>query len=149
MSTGVVLYSSHHISEEELARVIVEAGGVLTPESPAGYFGGLIDGEAYVWAMIIPCYDGVFDSDDNPLNEEDIIFLGQAESLLDGELQTCMYLTIGKTPGSGRLTVRFAHICCQHWPCVVDDNELEGHLFSCEEIERLYREGGTFTGYGQ
>ncbi len=149
MSANVALYSSHLISEEELAEVILEAGGELTPESPAGYFGGLVNGEASVWVMIIPCYDGVFDWEGRPLNEDDMVLLDQAKLLLGGEFQTWIYIALGKGQGSGRLAVRFAHACCQHWPCVVDDSEPKSRIFSCEEIEQLYKEGGTFTGYGQ
>jgi hypothetical protein len=149
MSAGVALYSSHLISEEELAEVILEAGGELTPESPSGYFGGLVEGEASVWVMIIPCYDGVFDWEGRPLNEDDMVLLDQAKLLLGGEFQTWIYIALGKGQGSGRLAVRFAHASCQHWPCVVDDSEPKSRIFSCEEIEQLYKEGGTFTGYGQ
>jgi hypothetical protein len=78
-----------------------------------------------------------------------MVLLDQAKMLLGGEFQAWIYITIGKTPGSGRLAVRFAHACCQHWPCVVDDSEPKSRIFSCEELEQLYKEGSTFTGYGQ
>ncbi|SRR5712691_2918902 len=146
MSAGVLLYSSHDIIEEELAEVIRQAGGILTPESPARYFGGLIAGEANVWIFRIPCYDGVFDYEGKPLDEDDIVLLDQAKALLGGEFQTWIYIALSTTSGSQRLAVRFAHTCCQRWPCVVDNNQ--GRLFSCKEIEQLYEEGGGFTGYG-
>ncbi|GHO51703.1 hypothetical protein [Ktedonobacter robiniae] len=148
MSAGVGLYSSHDITEEELAEVILQAGGMLTPDSPAGYFGGLIEGEAYVWVFRIPCYDGVFDNEGNPLDEDEIVLLDQAKVLLGGEFQTWIYIHLGREPGSQRLAVRFAYTCCQRWPCIVDSDEKKGRVFSSQEIEQLYKEDGAFTGYG-
>lgn len=147
MSANVLLYSSHRITEEELAEVIHEAKGILTPESAARYFGGIIDDRTYVWIDIVPCYNGVFDYEGNPLDEDDIVLLDQAKELLGGEFQTWIHITLDTTPtittsGSQRLAVRFAHTCCQRWPCVVDNNQ--GRLFSCKEIEQLHKEGGAF-----
>jgi len=147
MSANVLLYSSHDITEEELAEVILQVQGVLTPEPEKRSFGGIIEGSTYVWIDSIPCNEGVFD----PLDEQAMAVLEQAEVLLGGKLQSCLYITLDTTPtvtrsGSQRLAVRFAHRCCQHWPCVVENNE--GQLFSCQEIEQLYKEGGGFTGYG-
>src|SRR5579863_2271463 len=147
MSYGVVLYSSHDITEEELAEVILQADGVLTPDSPAGYFGGFVDGEAHVWASRIPCYDGVFDWEGRPLDENDSVLLDDAKALLGGEFQTWIYIRLGYRPGCQRLAVRFAHACCQRWPCVVDNNE--GRLFSCNEIDRLVEEDGAFSSYAR
>jgi hypothetical protein len=48
MSSIVLLYSSHHITEEEQAEVILQADGVLTPEPETRSFGGIIDGSTYV-----------------------------------------------------------------------------------------------------
>jgi hypothetical protein len=146
MSSNVLLFSSHRITEEELAEVIRQAGGVLTPQSAAGYFGGIIDEKTSVWIMSIPCYDGVFDDEGNPLDEDVVALLEQAKVLLGGEFQTWIYIDLNTTSGSQRLAVRFAHTCCQHWLCVVDNDQ--GQLFSCKEIEQLYKEGGGFTGYG-
>jgi hypothetical protein len=146
MSSGVVLYSSHGITNEELADIILQADGVLTPGSPAGYFGGLAAGKAYIWVFRIPCYDGVFDWDGQPLNEDVMVLLDQAKVLIGGEFQTWVYIHLGREPGSQRLAVQFAHSCCRRWPCVVDNDR--GRLFSCEEIEQLYKEDGAFTGYG-
>lgn len=87
MSSNVLLYSSHLITDEELAEVILQADGVLTPGSPAGYFGGLVLGEAYVWISRIPCYDGVFDSEGKPMNEEVYTLLEQAKVLLGGNFK--------------------------------------------------------------
>lgn len=148
MSAGVGLYSSHDISQEELTEVIRQADGVLTPGSPAGYFGGLVAGEASVWVFRTPCYDGVFDYEGNPLDEEEYRLLEQAKVPLGGEFQTWIYITLGRRPGSQRLAVRFAYACCQRWPCVVDTLETKGRIFSCKEIEQLYKENGAFTGYG-
>lgn len=148
MSSKVLLYCSHLITDEELAEVILQADGVLTPGSPAGYFGGLVAGEAYVWISRIPCYDGVFDYEGKPMNEEVYTLLEQAKVLLGGEFQTWIYITLGRTAGSQRLAVRFAYTCCQHWPCVVDSDETTGRIFSCEEIEQLYQQDGAFTRYG-
>ena len=119
MSASVLLYSSHRITEEELAGVILQSGGVLTPGSPAGYFGGLVDGEAHVWVFPVPCYDGVFDWEGKPLDEGEIMLLDQAKALLAGEFQTWIYIRLGYKPGCQRLAVRFARACCQLWPCVV------------------------------
>jgi hypothetical protein len=146
MSANVLLYSSHYITEEELAELILQAGGILTPQPEARAFGGMIDGGAYVWINRIPCYDGVFDAEGNPLDENDITLLDQAKAMLGGEFQTWLYIVLGRESGTQRLAVRFAYSCCQRWPCVVDNNQ--GQLFSCQDIERLYREDGGFTGYG-
>ncbi|MFL5662519.1 MAG: hypothetical protein ACJ8BW_14385 [Ktedonobacteraceae bacterium] len=146
MSSNVLLFSSHRITEEELAEVIRQADGLLTPQSAAGYFGGIIDEKTSVWIDSIPCYDGVFDDEGNPLDEDDVALLEQAKVLLGGEFQTWITIILSTTSGSQRLAVRFAHTCCQHWPCVVDN--YQGQLFSCKEIEHLYKEGGGFTGYG-
>ena len=144
MSSNVLLYSSHRITEEELAEVIRQAGGVLTPELPT--FGRISHDWTHVWIDSIPRYDGVFDDEGNPLDEDVVALLEQAKVLLGGEFQTWISITLSTTSGSQRLAVRFAHTCCQHWPCVVDNNQ--GQLFSCKEIEHLYKEGGGFTGYG-
>ncbi|MGB8345879.1 MAG: hypothetical protein WCD86_13415 [Ktedonobacteraceae bacterium] len=147
MSANVGLYSSHDITEEELAQVILQSDGILTPQPEARAFGGIIDGSTYVWINRIPCYDGVFDWEGKPLNEDDITLLDEAKRLLGGEFQTWLFIALNTTPtlaksGSQRLAVRFAYTCCQRWPCVVDNNE--GQLFSCKQIERLYKEGGEF-----
>ena len=148
MSAGVVLCSCHFISDEELAEVLLQSHGVLTPESPAGYFGGLIDGEDYIWVFRIPCYDGVFDDEGNFLDENDRVWLERAKFLIGGEFQTWIYVNLGKSPGGRRLAVRFAYACCQRWPCVVvDNNDIKERIFSSQEIEQLYQEGGEFT-YG-
>ncbi len=142
MSANVLLYSSHDITEEELAEVILQAQGVLTPEPEKRSFGGIIEGSTYVWIDSIPCNEGVFD----PLDEQAMAVLEQVEVLLGGKLQSCLYVTLNIKTGSQRLAVRFAHTCCQRWPCVVDNYEEQ--LFSYQEIEQLYKEGGGFTGYG-
>jgi hypothetical protein len=146
MSANVLLYSSHAITEAELAEVILESAGVLTPEPEKRSFGGIIDGETYVWIDIIPCYDGVFDAEGNP-DEEAMASLEPVKVLLGGEFQTWVYIALNTTPtlatsGSLQLAVRFAHTCCQRWPCVVENNE--GQLFSCKEIKQLYLDGGGF-----
>ena len=146
MSANVLLYSSHDITEEELAEVILQVQGVLTPEPEKRSFGGIIEGSTYVWIDSIPCYDGVFDDEGKPLDEEDMALLEQAKALLGGEFQTWIFIALSTTSGSQRLAVRFAHTCCQRWPCVVDNYEEQ--LFSYQEIEQLYKEGGGFTGYG-
>jgi hypothetical protein len=145
MSYGVVLYSSHEITEEEFAEVVLQANGVLTPGSPAGYFGGFVEGEAHVYVFRIPCYDGVYDWEGQPLDKNDIVLLDQAKALLGGEFQTRVYIGLGYKPGCQRLAVRFAHACCQRWPCVVDNSE--GRLFACNEIDRLVEEDGAFSSY--
>lgn len=145
MSYEVLLFSSHDIREKELAEVILQAGGILTPDSPAGYFGGLVDGEAHVWISRVPCYDGVFDDEGKPLDEDEIVFLDQAKTLLGGAFQTWLCIKFGYGPGCQRLAVRFAHTCCQRWPCVVDNDR--GKLFSCKEIKQLFEEDGAFSGY--
>jgi hypothetical protein len=147
MSSCVLLYSNHLITEEELAEVILQADGVLTPEPEKRSFGGIIDGSTYVWIDSIPCYDGIFDYEGKPLDEKEFALLEQAKILLGGEFQTWIYIALDSSPtleksGSLRLAVRFAHICCQHWSCVVDNDQ--GRLFSCQEIEQLYRDGGVF-----
>lgn len=144
MSSNVLLYSSHSITEEELAEVIREAGGVLTPQGPS--FGRISNGWAHVWIKSIPCYEGVFDDEGTPLDEKDIALLEQAKALLGDEFQTWIYIALSHRSGSQALAVRFAHVCCQHWPCVVENNECQ--LFSCKEIGQRYLEGGGFSGYG-
>ncbi len=151
MSATMLLYSSHQITGEELAEVLRQAGGRLTPASAAGYFGGIDDGRTYIWVNFIPCYDGVFYHEGNPLDENDMVLLEQAKALLGGEFQTWIHITLDRTPtltrsGSLRLAIRFAHACCQRWPCILDNNE--GRLFSCDEIEELYKGGDAITGYG-
>jgi len=146
VSASVGIYSSHYITDEELAQVIRQAGGILTPQPEDRAFGGIMSGKAYVWINRIPCYDGVFDEEGNPLDEGDITLLDRAKRLLGGEFQTWLYIALGRESGSQRLVVRFAYTCCQRWSCVVDNDR--GQLFSCKEIERLYKEGGGFTGYG-
>lgn len=145
MSASVLLFSSHDITEEELAEVILQAGGKLLSPGMRS-FGGIIDGEDAVWIDRIDCYDGVFDYEGKPLDDKEFALLEQARILLGGEFQTWIYIAIGHGSGSGRLAVRFAHTCCQHWPCVIDNTHWR--LFSCQEIAQLYKEGGTFTGYG-
>lgn len=144
MSASVLLYSSHRITEEELAEVIRQADGVLTPELV--WFRRISHDGTHVWIDRVPYYDGVFDDDGTPLTDEDVPLLDQAKVLLGGEFQTWISIILSRTSGSQRLAVRFAHTCCQHWPCVVDN--LQGRLFAYKEIEQLYKEDGAFTGYG-
>ena len=130
MSSNILLYSNHCITEEELAEVILQSDGILTPEPETRSFGGIIDGSTYIW-----------------IDEKEFSQLEKAKLLLGGELQTWIYIALDSSPtlersGSLRLAVRFAHTCCQHWPCVVDNDR--GRLFSCQEIEQLYRDGGVF-----
>ncbi len=146
MSASVALYSSHDITDEELAEVILQAGGILTPKPEARAFGGVMNGDAYVWINRMPCYDGVFDWEGKPLDEDVMTLLDQAKMMLGGEFQTWIYIALGRSPGSQRQALRFARACCQHWPCVVDNNQ--GQLFSCDDIERLYWSNDGFTGYG-
>jgi hypothetical protein len=143
MSANLLLFSSHLITKEELADVILQAGGMLTQDPHAMYLGGIHDGDAYIWIDPIPCYDGVFDYEGNPLDEKGFVLLQQAKELLGGEFQTWLYITLGKDrPGSHRLAVRFALTACQRWPCVIDNDQYR--LFSCKEIAQLHEEGGTF-----
>lgn len=144
MSSNVLLYNNHRIADEELAEVIYQSGGTLTPELPS--FGRISHDRTHVWISRIPCYDGVFDFEGKPLNQEDIQLLKLAKDLLGGEFQTWISIRLSTKSGSQRLAVRFAYTCCQHWPCVVDNNE--GRLFSCDEIEQLYKDDGGFTTYG-
>lgn len=146
MSANVLLYSSHLITKEELAEVILDTDGVVTPESGVRFFGSVFDGEAYIWIDSVPCYNGVFDYEGNPLDQKEFALLEQAKLLLGGEFQTWIYVSLGRTPGSQRQAVKFAFACCQRWPCVVNNDEKR--LFSCEEIARLQEEGGGFTTYG-
>src|SRR5260221_10775029 len=99
MSANVLLCSSHCITEEELAEVIRQAGRVLTPQSAAGYFGGIIDEETSMWIMSIPCYDGVFDYEENPLDEDVVALLEQAKVLLGGEFQTWITIILSTLSG--------------------------------------------------
>lgn len=145
MSSSVLLFSSHEVTEAELADVIRQAGGTVTLGPRAYAFGGLTDGEGNIWIDRIPCYDGVFDDEGNPLKEENIVLLEQAKDLLDGEFQTWLHIELGHGFGSGQLAVLFAYACCQRWPCVVDNQG--GLLFTCKEIEQLYKENGTFSRY--
>ena len=85
MSSIVLLYSSHRITEKELAEVILQADGVLTPEPEKRSFGGIIDGSTYVWIDSIPCYDGGFDYEEKPLDEKEFALLEQAKILLGGK----------------------------------------------------------------
>jgi hypothetical protein len=140
MASGLVLYSSHDITQEELMEVILQAGGMLKPNGDEDEPGGLIDGKAHVWISRVPCYDGVIG------DEDDLAYYDQAKALLGGEFQTWLYIRLGREPGTQRLAVRFAHTCCQRWPCVVSSEKPE--LFSCQDIERLFQEDGAFTGYG-
>ncbi|MBA2680157.1 MAG: hypothetical protein H0U76_17395 [Ktedonobacteraceae bacterium] len=141
MSSGLVLYSSHDLTREELREVILQSGGALKPEVDEEEPGGLIDGKAHLWVSHVPCYDGVASD-----NEEELARLEQAKALIGGEFQTWLYIRLGREPGTQRLAVRFAYTCCQRWPCVVESEEPE--LFSCQDIERLFQEDGAFTGYG-
>lgn len=137
----MLLLSKHQITEEELAEVIRQVGGVVALPG-ATPFGGLIEGKAHVWIDPVPCYDGVFDYEDKPLDEKEFALLEEAKRMLGGEFQTWIRIALGRAPGSQRLAVRFAYLCCQRWPCVVDNHE--GRLFSCAEIERLDQGGGVF-----
>ncbi|GHO64333.1 hypothetical protein KSC_032250 [Ktedonobacter sp. SOSP1-52] len=145
MSSSVLLFSSHNVTEEELADIILQSGGIVTTSPTARAFGGLVDGECDIWIDRIPCYDGVFDDEGNPLKEENIVLLEKAKGLLGGEFQTWLHIELGHGFGSEQLAVRFAYACCQLWPCVVDNNE--GLLFTCKEIEKLYKENGVFFNY--
>jgi len=80
MSTNVLLYSSHHITEEELAEVILQVQGVLTPEPETSSFRGIVEGSTHVWIDSIPCSFAPFD-------EQAIAVLEQVEVLLGGKLQ--------------------------------------------------------------
>jgi hypothetical protein len=144
MSASVLLFSSHDITTEEMVEVIQLAGGMLTPELPS--FGRISHGRTHVWIDRIPCYDGVFDYEGKPLDEDVMMLLTQAKALLGNDFQTWISIVLSKTSGSQRLAVRFAYTCCQRWTCVVDNHQ--GQLFSCKDIERLYREDDGFTGYG-
>ena len=138
MSHSILLYSSHEISDEELTEVILQNEGILTKSSPMGYIGGLIDGDAHIYVSRIPCYDGV-DGD-----EEAMIVVDQAKAMLGAEFQTWLHIQLGHDAGSGLLGVRFAHACCQRWPCVVDEYD---NLFSCKEITEIFEEEKTFNQY--
>jgi hypothetical protein len=65
--------------------------------------------------------------------------------MLGDQYQSSLAIHLSHTPKTQQLAVRFAYVCCQHWPCVVYVNY--DKLFSCEEIERLYKENGYFTLY--
>lgn len=145
MSSSVLIISSHDMTEEELADVIRQAGGIITTKSTARAFGGIIDGESDIWIDRIPCYDGVFDNEGNHLDEEDMALLEKARDLLGGEFQTWLYIDLGDGFGSDQLAVRFAYTCCQRWPCVVDNDE--GLVFSHTDIEQIYKENGIFASY--
>lgn len=144
MSASVDLYSTHLITEKELMDVIREASGVVTPEGP--YFGRLSQGNTHVWIIISEPYNGVFDYKGEPFDQKEVALLDQAKEIIGGEFQTWLSILLSRKSGSQSLAVRFAYTCCQHWPCVVDNDEKR--LFSCEEIAKLQEEGGGFTTYG-
>ena len=106
MSANVVLYSSHRLTEEELAEVIRQADGVLTPERV--WFGRISQQVTHVWIERIPCYDGVSDDDGTPFDEQDVALLERAKVLLGGEFQTWIAIILSRTSGSQRLAVRLS-----------------------------------------
>jgi hypothetical protein len=150
MSSYILLYTSYALTEEELIAVIVEAGGVLSPDLP--YFGqvfvpGRLPGEfAGIWIDSIPCYSGVFDDQGEPLSEKDLQAVEQAKALLGDEFRSWLLVVLSRTAGTQKVAVHFAATFARHWPCVVDT--LCGQLFSTEDIARLEQEGGHFTEYG-
>jgi hypothetical protein len=48
---------------------------------------GALAEKAYVWVFRIPCYDGVFDYEGKPLDEDNIVVLDLAKVLLGGKFQ--------------------------------------------------------------
>ncbi len=148
MSANLLLYSSHDITGEELAEVILEAGGIIPPESAAGYFGGIIDDGTAIWITPIAWDDGVFDDEGNFLDEDGAFWLEGTKKLLGGEPKACLYISLDYHPlrdVSELLAARFALLCCDRWPCILDNNH--GRIFSREEIERWYQEGDSFLRY--
>lgn len=140
MSASILLYTSYPLNKEELAEIIVQAGGVVTPNGP--YFGRVSHDWAHVWLLPIQCYDGVFDYEGNPLDEKEFELTERAKELLGGTFRAWLSLILNSKPGTQKLAVHFAYTFSLHWPCIVDN--LEGRLFTGEEIALLEREGGAF-----
>lgn len=136
MSYNIALYSSHRITTGELADVLQQAGGVVTPEIPR--FGRVSHEHSHTWISPEDCYDGIVD-------EEDFKFIAQINTLLGAECQSCLSIVVSSTPGSQQLAVRFAAVCSSHWPCVITTPERR--FFLREEVEQLHREGGRFGTY--
>lgn len=82
----------------------------------------------------IPYYDGVFDEEGNPLEEDEVAQFERAKLLLGGKFQTWLYISLSREMGNQRLAVRFAHACCQRWPCVFDSSEKNSQLFPVKRL---------------
>ena len=139
MSANLFLYSSHLISQEEFASVLQEVGGFLTPEET--FEARISDTHSHLW-LTHEAVDWFLKANEESQRE----LFQQVRALLGGELQIVLDLILSSTPGTQRLAVRFAYACSRRWPCVIDDDY--GKLFTREDIERLYEEGGGFTTYG-
>lgn len=127
------LMSSHQITHEELKEMVLEAGGVLTPDRP--FMARVSQGENHVWVY------GVEEIDPADPGWEDDQDALQAAQLLLGEMprsSTVLFMSYGS--GSPRVALKFAKICAQHWPCVLESFD-NTKFFTKEEIEQLEQEG--------
>ncbi len=143
MNPSVIMLSSHEITREELAGLLLKAGGYIPK---GGSFGLISNEERYIWIHAGDASLREFLADYLDVLKQDAPgVLEQIRAKLGAEPQTYFEVEIRNTPGSQQLAVDFACLCAKIWPCVV----IVSHprkVFSNEEILQLCKEGkGMFS----
>ena len=147
MTESVTLLSRHEITRQELAKVLIQAGGDYFPGN--GCIGRISQGEQSIWV-----YAGKESLREflqeylDILEQDDPVRLEQIRSKLGGEPQAYLEIEIRDTRGSGKLAVDFACRCAENWPCVVIASDPPPRVFSKKEILQLCKEGKGFRIYG-
>jgi hypothetical protein len=141
VSEPVWLISSYRVTSDELKEMIVQAGGVLTPERP--YIGRVSHEKSHVW--IYEPYN--IDPNDPDMEENELQDMEVLRTLFGDDPRSGITLDVSFSPGSQKLAVAFARFCSRHWPCVVEAPD-GSKFFTKEEILQLEQEGGGFSSYG-
>ena len=155
MSESVMMYTSYPLTFEELSEAVLAAGGepVAPVDEKYDLLGRVEDGERHVLIS-----GSRYPQDPSRFWEENLPYIGrelleEIEAKLGAKPVASFLLGIGHAYSSGLLTVELAYQCAVRWPCIVwgevlEEGEIVVKVYTREDMERLRKEGGTFTGHG-
>jgi len=155
MAERVMMYTSYPLTFDELSEAVLAAGGepVIPVNDEYDLLGRVEDGKRHVLIS-----GSRHPQDPSRFWEENLPYIGkelleEIEAKLGGKPVASFLLGIGHAPRSGLLAVELAYQCAVRWPCIVwgevlEEGEIVVKVYTREDMERLRKEGGTFTGHG-
>ena len=155
MSERVMMYTSYPLTFDEVSIAVLAAGGepVVPIDDEYDLLGRVVDGKRHVLLS-----GSRHPQDPSRFWEEKLSYIGkelleEIEARLGGKPVASFLLGIGYAYSSGLLAVELAYQCAVRWPCIVwgevlEEGEIVVKVYTREDMERLRKEGKTFTGHG-